>query len=120
MIFDLLLKHNSSNKWFAFSAIEPNIDNGLYYTFNDFQMPETAPYGEYVYFLVEHDENMIEYIFKDTPLNTIVRTDTGAMLLKDLKPLTGLLKFHNPEHVNPSETERDTSKEIIYRKRNEN
>lgn len=50
MIFDLLLKHNSSNKWFHFDNIVPDIDNGLYYTFNDFQMPNSAPCGEYTYF----------------------------------------------------------------------
>ena len=114
-MYNLLLFNNSTKQTKAYFSLVNN-GNNLYYDFNvDL---DDLDCGEYTYFVIRNDRNDVTYEFKNSPLETLVHTSEGDVLLKDLTPETGLLKVVSEgETETDKPTYRDTNVEFTYYKR---
>lgn len=113
-MFDLLLHNKASKKIILYSGLENTSDDQLYILFENFELTQGEPDGEYDYFLIYNGRDDVEYEFGEVPLNTILHTADGDVKLKDLYPIVGLLKVGNPED-NTTYKKNKEKTEYIYR-----
>lgn len=116
-MFDLILQNNGTKQVKAIGGLSNASDNNLYYLFDNFEMPEDLQYGEYSYFLIRNDRDDVEYEFRDVVLDSILHTDDGDVILRDLRPEIGLLKYIDESSTTATPTFRDTERDYYYRKK---
>lgn len=90
MNFDLILLNNASKQVTILTKLENESMNHLYLEFNDVDLD--VPSGEYTYVVIPNDRNDVKYDVKLPILNSVLHTDDGDVLFKDLHPRIGLLK----------------------------
>lgn len=116
MTFDIILQNNASKEVFVFKGLDNKSNTDLYLRFIDINL--SVPDGEYTYFVVFDQRTDVEYETNPVAYKTILHTSEGDVVLKDLKPLTGLLRVgmvNSPknETIAPKTKNNDT----IYYKR---
>lgn len=115
MNYDLILQNNATKQKFLFKGLTASTENELFIGFDDFEMPDDVPYGEYLYYLIPYtDDLQIEYQEKDVVENMIATIDGIDYQLKNINHSSGLLKYHNSESP---VIERDTNKQVVYRRK---
>lgn len=90
---DLIIQNNSDKRIWLLSGLTDTSDTHLYAHFEDVEMPDDAPNGEYFYALIGNDRNDVSYTFKTDLLSTIVTVGDDNFELRDLSPATGLLRI---------------------------
>lgn len=115
MAYDIFLQNNASKQEWVVSGLENSSDNNLYLRFDDFQMPSDAPEGEYTYALIYNGRDDVVYTLKDVLLESVLHTGEGDVVLKNLRPMVGLLKYGNVETEKTYRT--DVNKDFYYRKK---
>ena len=115
-IMDLILQNSSDKRIWLISGLTDVSTSERYVQFDDVDLPEDMPNGEYYYALIINNRDDVVYEFKTDLLKTIVKTDEGDVLLKDLKPLVGLLRVGYVKD-NAIYPERE-NKIYYYKKRN--
>lgn len=113
---DLILQNSSDKRIWLISGLTDVSTSERYVQFDDVDLPEDMPDGEYYYALIINNRDDVAYEFKTDLLKTIVKTDEGDVLLKDLKPLVGLLRVGQVKD-NAIYQERE-NKTYYYKKRN--
>ena len=58
-----------------------------------FELEMEADEGEYTYALLRNDRNDVTYDFRIPILDSIIHTEEGDVVLRDLQPPTGLLRM---------------------------
>ena len=89
--YDLLLQNNGSKEFFVFSGLTDISDNHLYYRF-DLDLSDCKD-GEYTYVVQANNRDDVVYDLNIPLLMTILHTEDGDVLLRDLQPATGLLRI---------------------------
>ena len=72
----------------------------LYIEFDNLDIPDNAQNGEYSYAVIFNGRDDVEYEFKNVLLDSVVKTDDGNVLLRDLKPIVGLLRIGKVKELN--------------------
>lgn len=90
-MYDLILYNNTTKDSVLYSGLTDKSENNLYYDFSGLDLD--LPLGEYTYFVLFNEREDVQYMFKDVPLNSILHTEDGDVLLRDLEPETGLLRI---------------------------
>lgn len=106
-MYSIILQNNTSKKIYRYDRLSDMSDNNLYIKFEDFYFTQGEPDGEYTYYLYWNDREDVEYEYSEVPINTVLKTGEGNVTLKDLQPLTGLLRIGK------------LKSNTIYRKNNE-
>lgn len=88
--YDLIIQNNASRATYVFSGLTDLSDNDLFY---QFELEMEADEGEYTYALLRNDRNDVTYDFRIPILDTIIHTEEGDVVLRDLQPPTGLLRM---------------------------
>ncbi len=88
----MLLQNNASREVFVLYDLTNMAMNAMFYTF-DIDMPTTAQAGEYTYYIipalsVKDIEPNVQPL-----ISNVIRSDGSSVLLRDLKPETGLLNY---------------------------
>lgn len=110
--YDLILQNNGSKEHFIYSGLTDNSLNHLYFQFD---VELDVPDGEYTYAVLINNRDDVEYELKTTILSTIIHTEEGDVVLRDLQPGTGLLQIGagNPVYDNVYDESED-KKTIFY------
>lgn len=87
--YSLLLQNNASKEFFSYDGLTDNADTKLFY---EFEVELDIPEGEYTYCVFVNDRADVEYEFKTPLQETILHTEDGDVVLRDLQPETGLLR----------------------------
>ena len=87
--YSLLLQNNTSKEFFSYDGLTDNADTKLFY---EFEVELDIPEGEYTYCVFVNDRTDVEYEFKTPLQETILHTEDGDVVLRDLQPETGLLR----------------------------
>lgn len=95
--FDLIIQNNASRQAYVFPGLEDLSDNHLYHKFN---AEIEAEEGEYTYVLIINDRDDVTYDIRVPLLDTILHTEDGDVVIRDLQPATGLLRIGAPGQVN--------------------
>lgn len=88
----MLLQNNASREVFVLYDLVDMAMNAMFYTF-EVAMPTTAQAGEYTYYIipalsVKDIEPNVQPL-----ISNVIRSDGSRVLLRDLKPETGLLHY---------------------------
>ena len=76
--------------------------------FENIELPSNIPDGEYNYAIIGNMRDDVKYEFQNDLLESLVKTQDGNILLKNLRPFTGLLKVKG-----------DNGKMMFYEQREE-
>lgn len=115
MKYDILIQNNGTKQKFFFQSLTAYTVNNLYVEFVDFEMPDDVPFGEYLYYLIPYEDNLVpQYKEKDVLKDTIVILGDIEYKINDINHSSGLLKYHDSE--SPA-IERDTNKQVVYRRK---
>ena len=95
-MYDIILQNNASKEFFILSGLNNTSTTELYLQFEEVDMPEGVQDGEYTYAVIRNDREDTKYSPRTPILDTIVSTVEGDIVLKDLCPLTGLLRVGKP------------------------
>lgn len=110
--YDLILQDNGSKQFFVFSGLTDLSENHLYYEFNiDLSSLNSAEYT-YAVYLNTRDDVEIEY--KHPLLSSILHTEDGDVVLRDLQPVTGLLRVGKPATINEYDGGNETNTVFYY------
>ena len=88
--YDLLLQNNASKQHFVFSGLT---DLSLNHLYHQFEVDIEVPDGEYTYASFINNRDDVEYELKTPLLDTILHTEEGDVVLRDIQPGTGLLQM---------------------------
>lgn len=118
-MYDIIIQNNASKKFYLLQGLEDIAPTELYLEFSNVELPEDLPDGEYTYACFINDRDDVSYDFKTPILDTIIHTDDGDIVLKDIQPFTGLLRVGNIEQSNVYGDEHleypyDDNNDIIY------
>ena len=113
-IFDLILQNSASKKEWIIRGLVDTSETTLYHQFDDFKMPEDAPFGEYYCALLWNTREDVEYEIKDNLLDTICHTAEGDITLRDLRAETDLFQYGDAKEKNQY---RNKNTDFIYRKK---
>lgn len=110
--YDLLLQNNASKEHFIYSGLTDISTNHLYHQFD---VELDVPDGEYTYVVTVNNRDDVVYELKTPLLSTILHTNDGDVILRDLQPGTGLLQIGDgkPVYDNVYDESEDT-KTIFY------
>ena len=87
--YDLILQNSASRSSFVFTGLEDLSENALYFHFDlDLGLEE----GEYTYCVLLDMRDDTEFDLRIPLMDTIVHTEDGDVVLRDLQPVTGLLR----------------------------
>ena len=111
--YDLLLQNNASKEHFIYSGLTDNSTNHLYFQFD---VELNVPDGEYTYVLLKNNRDDVVYELKTPVLSTILHTEEGDVVLRDLQPGTGLLQVGEgkPVYDNVYDETEDTNTIFYY------
>lgn len=112
-IFDLILQNSASKKEWIVSGLTNTSETYRYYMFEDMEMPEDMPNGEYYYVLVRNARTDVEYTLKDDILDSVITTEEGEIKLRDIQPEVGILRYGD---VSTKNTYRNKNTDFLYRK----
>lgn len=87
--YDLLLQNNASKEFFTYSGLTDTSDSHLFYQFD---VELDVPDGEYVYAVFINNRDDVEIELKTPILSSILHTEDGDVILRDIQPGTGLLR----------------------------
>ena len=92
MKYDIILQNNASREFTILRDLENSSSTELYLQFEEVELD--VPDGEYTYTVVcfTDEDTEVSYSPKTPILDTIVQTVEGDIILKNLRPLTGLLR----------------------------
>lgn len=108
--YDLILMGNASRQFFLLSGLTDTSTTHLYHRFV-VDIDELD--GEYTYAVVRNERDDVEYEFKTPVLDTILHTQDGDVLLRDLQPSTGLLRIG--KDIQPvNKYQKDNNNTIFY------
>ena len=112
--YTLILENCTSKQVWTFT-LQNISSNNLYYEF-DFEMPESAPEGEYNYYLIWNTYDNIEINFNGDILDSIITLPNGQIVkLSDTLPETGIIKYIKDDNNEILEYEEKTQIEIYER-----
>lgn len=111
-MFSLIIQNNASKEIKVYDRLTDRSIDKLYLSFNVDLATED---GEYTYWLIRNDRDDVEYEFSPTPLESILHTGNGDVKLKDLEPLTGLLRVGQPQKKDVYQNNKNKT-EYLYRK----
>ena len=98
MLYDIIMQNNASREFSILQDLDDKSETPLYFRFEDVVLD--VPDGEYTYALVPNDRDDVTYDPKTPILDTIVHTNEGDVVLRFIKPYTGLLRVGNVEEMN--------------------
>lgn len=97
MKFDILVQNNASKEFYVISGLENTSSTGLYIRFNDVELPDGMQDGEYTYAVIKDEDGDAIFTPKTPIQESIVTIDGKQMVLKELNPLTGLMRVGKVE-----------------------
>lgn len=115
--YDLILQSCASKQEWVLKGLVNVSNASLYYQFDNFEMPQNAPYGEYSYALIWDVRDDVEFDIKDNILDTIVKTKDGDVPLRLLEPEIGILKYVGEEKKITSNIYKNKNTDFYYRKK---
>lgn len=92
MLYDIIIQNNGDKRMWVLRGLENVSDTHLYLDFEDVELPEGAEDGEYTYACIQNSLQEAQYDLKTAILDTIVTVDGSEFKLKDLKPITGIIR----------------------------
>lgn len=95
MDFDILLQNNASRKITIISKVNDVSPSSLYLKFENIEL--NLEDGEYTYACIHNRRNDVVYETSAVLMDTVVKTNDGNVLLRDLCPLTGILRYGKVE-----------------------
>lgn len=108
--FDVILQNNASKEFLLLSGLTDTSTTHLYHRF---EVDIDAADGEYTYATVYNTRDDVEYEFKTPLLDTVLHTEDGDVVLRDLQPSTGLLRIGS--HIEPVNIyQKDNNNTIFY------
>ena len=113
---DLILQNNSDKRVWIFSGLTDVSTSNQYVQFDNFEMPEDAPDGEYTYLLLQnYYSGSVEYKTAANIYDTIVVADGKEIEIKMLRPVGGLLRVGAEKQANIYQ-EKEKNKTFYYKK----
>lgn len=109
--YDLLLQNNASKEFFRFSGLTDSSTNYLFY---EFELEWDVPDGEYTYAVYLNTRDDVEIEYKHPLLSSILHTEDGDVVLRDLQPVTGLLRVGKPATINEYDGGNETNTVFYY------
>ena len=106
--FDIILQNNASREVFLLEKQKNRTESINYLLFENVELPSNMPDGEYNYAIIGNMRTDVVYDFQNDLLESLVKTQDGNILLKNLRPFTGLLKIKG-----------DNGKMMFYEQREE-
>lgn len=97
---DLILQNSSDKRMWVMSGLTNVSTSHIYVQFEDVEFPEDMPNGEYYYALISNDLSGVSYTFKTDVLDTLVHASGQTITLKDLRPVTGILRVGEVKEKN--------------------
>ena len=97
---DLILQNSSDKRIWLVSGLTNVSESERYVQFSGVTFSEDMPNGEYHYALIINERDDTAYEFKTDLLETIIHTTDADVRLKDLKPLTGILRVGEVKDAN--------------------
>lgn len=97
---DLILQNSSDKRVWLLSGLTNVSESERYVQFSGVTIPADMPNGEYYYALIINERDDTSYEFKTDLLETIIHTTHIDVRLKDLKPLTGILRVGTVKEKN--------------------
>lgn len=113
---DLILQNNSDKRVWIFTGLTDVSTSNQYVQFDNFEMPEDAPDGEYTYLLLQnYYSGSVEYKTAANIYDTIVVADGEEIEIKMLRPVGGLLRVGAEKQANIY-PEKEKNKTYYYKK----
>lgn len=109
--YDLILQNNASKEHFIYSGLTNSSTNHLYYRFD---VELDVPDGEYTYAILIDNREDVEYELKTPVLSSILHTEDGDVVLRDLQPSTGLLQIGEGKTVYDNVYDETNDKNTIF------
>ena len=109
--YDLILENNGSKEHFVYSGLTDNAPAKLFY---EFEVELDIPEGEYTYCVLINNRSDVSYEFKTPVQETIIHTEEGDAVLRDLQPDTGLLRVGSKVTFDNMYDDTDTDNLIFY------
>lgn len=109
--YDLLIQNNASKEFFRFSGLTDSSTNHLFF---EFDLEMDIPEGEYTYASYHNDRDDVEIEYKTPLLSSILHTEDGDVVLRDLQPLTGLMRVGKPGQRNEYDGGNETNTVFYY------
>ena len=103
-MFDILFQNNASREFTILTGLTNTSTTDLYLQFEGIELD--VPEGEYTYAVLCNSRYDVQYETKTPILDTIVHTNDGDVILKDLCPLTGLMRVGEIDETNVYDTEK--------------
>lgn len=100
-MFDLILQNTASKQEYLIQHLEDTSESWLQYVFEDFEMPDGAQYGEYVGALYRNDRDDCVYTLRDVITETVIATEEGTVMVRDLRPELFILKYVGSPEAEP-------------------
>ena len=102
-MYDIILQNNASKEFTLLQGLTNVSLTDLYLQFDEVELD--VPDGEYTYACFVNDREDVEYDLKTPILDTIVIADGKHIELRDLQPLTGLLRVGTVGEENDYDTD---------------
>ena len=96
-MYDIILQNNASKEFTILRGLTNISLTELYLEFEDVELD--VPDGEYTYACFINDRDDVEYDLKTPILDTILTIDDKHIELRDIQPLTGLLRVGEEKPV---------------------
>jgi len=112
--YTLIIQNNATKETFVFDGLDDGSTNHLYHRF---ELQIDAPEGEYTYCVFRNMRDDVSYTYKVPLKETILDTEDGQVVLKDLQPSTGLLRIGEKvesAYVYDLPKEKDNNSTIYY------
>ena len=113
--YDIIIQNSASKQVYVLSGLTPTEETGLYVQFEDVELPSEAKNGEYTYVLVQNRLSGVTYAPKTDVLDTIVTYSGQSYTLRDLRPMTGLMRVGEVNEKNVYQP-KDKNKTYYYQK----
>lgn len=109
--YDLIVQNNASKEFFRYSGLTDHSTSHLYY---EFELEMEVPEGEYTFAAYQNNRDDVEVEYKTPLLASILHTEDGDVLLRDLHPSTGLLRVGKPGQINEYDGGNSTNTVFYY------
>lgn len=115
MGYTIILQNNAERREFLLTGLKDTNETFMAYIFDDFDMPEDAPEGEYTGVLFWDGRKDVEYELNDVILDSICHTGEGDVKVRDLRPEIFLMKYGRGG-LDENEYRKKNNDYIYYRK----